>query len=93
MKGKIISLLGEAFGTAVSFIDDYTMEVNNAPDILTEGSYAITEYNSPGKFQIYEVVKISPDENGGQEQYLHVSYWNPENPAYIMDTFFGWEMP
>ncbi len=78
------------FNNLTGFIGDLTQDVNSAPPIIPAGTYQINQYTVAGKVIIQQKIGVSSGNNYYKTEFI---YWNPENPSYISDTFFGWQTP
>ncbi len=81
---------GSIFSKLTGCMSDLAVDTEAAPPIIPEGTYQINEYTVEGKIIIQQKIGVS---SGNNYYNTDIIYWNPENPAYIMDIFYGWNTP
>ena len=87
---SIFGGFGAIFDNLSGFLYDLSIDTEASPPIVPRGTYQINQYIVEGKVIVQQQIGVSSGNNYYSADYI---YWNPENPAYILDTFFGWERP
>ena len=77
-------------GDLSKFIVKLTLGENTVPPTMPQGTYQINEYTIEGKAVIEQQIGTNATNNYHN---IEKVFWNPENPVYVMDTFFGWSRP